>query len=352
MTPQQRRAAIQRAMSKTLAKMDKLDRDGQAELFRLYQQAADDLIVRFGTLGVDQFGNAQLPIMLEYVNAVLQSLRLSQETIFESAIREGAEFGVEPVASAMVTPRPIPPTAATSAVTAVLEQKQQGGLALSDRLWRVDRGASEVLSREIAAAVARGDSASRAARDYVRRGEAIPSDVAGDARLAGLRNIGEIVNQSIVADDDSALANAKRVFRTEINRAQTLAYVEAHEGIPDVVGYKYNLGANHTVRDICDMHARVNLYGLGSGVYPKAAIKRLYPAHPNTQSFITVVFADDVESKDRVKDKSRVDWLSQQSDNLQNAVLGKKKANYLREGKLKDNMIETPFRVLKKRLAA
>lgn len=100
----------------------------------------------------------------------------------------------------------------------------------------------------------------------------------------------------------------------------------------------------------CDMHASVNRYGLGAGVYPPG--KSPWPAHPNTLSFEVAVFADEVTSADRAGEEDRVAWLLRQPGSVQQSVLAsQKKRAALLHGLLREHEIATPWNVLKPRLA-
>jgi hypothetical protein len=97
------------------------------------------------------------------------------------------------------------------------------------------------------------------------------------------------------------------------------------------------------------LHAKANLYGLGKGVYPKKVIQRLYPAHPQTKSYVTAVWDDEVTKQDKIRDKNRIGWLKGQSQKTQDAILGKKKGQWLREGKLTERTINSKVSILIKR---
>jgi len=96
------------------------------------------------------------------------------------------------------------------------------------------------------------------------------------------------------------------------------------------------------------MHASVNRYGLGRGVYPKG--KTPWPAHPNTLSFTEVVFEDEVTDEDTAGKEDRIAWLKKQPATVQWSVLNsRKKRAALVKDLLKENQIGTPWKVLKKR---
>jgi hypothetical protein len=95
----------------------------------------------------------------------------------------------------------------------------------------------------------------------------------------------------------SALSHARRIFRTELNRAHGTAYQNSIEHTPGVVGTCFLLSPAPPKPDICDLHAAANLHGLGAGVYPPG--QNPWPAHPNTLSYVVAVFAEDVSDADK-----------------------------------------------------
>ena len=72
---------------------------------------------------------------------------------------------------------------------------------------------------------------------------------------------------------------ANRIARTEIARAQNVQI--ARELLADdQIGFvQIRLSSKHPKPDICDLHAKLDAYGLGPGVYPKAEAP-LPPYHP------------------------------------------------------------------------
>ena len=102
----------------------------------------------------------------------------------------------------------------------------------------------------------------------------------------------------LLTGNGGAMDNAMRVFRTEINRAHGEAYMAGGEGKPYFGGWRYLLSPQHPEPDICDLLATQNLHGLGQGVYPDRE-RCPWPAHPNTLSFVVMVFDEDVSDADR-----------------------------------------------------
>ena len=133
-------------------------------------------------------------------------------------------------------------------------------------------------------------------------------------------------------------------MRTEMNRAFTESFVEAAFQHDDVAAVKFNLSPAHPRPDICDVYAHANLHGLGGGVYPKGA--HPYPAHPQTLSYLTVVFVDEITAADRAGKQTLSDWLRTQPPDMQQQILGVAKADAFRAGQLADADLLRPWKAL------
>lgn len=73
---------------------------------------------------------------------------------------------------------------------------------------------------------------------------------------------------------------ANRIARTEIARAQN-TQIARELLADDQIGFvQIRLSSKHPRPDICDLHAKLDAYGLGPGVYPKAEAP-LPPFHPH-----------------------------------------------------------------------
>lgn len=82
------------------------------------------------------------------------------------------------------------------------------------------------------------------------------------------------------ATEEKARYHANRILRTEAARAWGQGFHKECMDDPDVVGWKWSTSSAHKVFDICDFHARADLYRMGPGVYPKDRHPS-YPAHPH-----------------------------------------------------------------------
>lgn len=72
---------------------------------------------------------------------------------------------------------------------------------------------------------------------------------------------------------------ANRIAQTELHRAfaRRRSAELMDDSALDVV--QIRMSASHPIVDVCDLHARANLWGLGAGLYPKASAPRP-PYHP------------------------------------------------------------------------
>jgi hypothetical protein len=151
----------------------------------------------------------------------------------------------------------------------------------------------------------------------------------------------------LLRNQGNPLAAANRLMTTEINRAYTEAFVAGLSANDEVAGVRFLLSPRHPRVDVCDMHAGVNLHGLGPGVYPLG--QHPYPAHPQTLSYLEAVFGDEITDEDRAGKQTRSEWLRGQTRGVQDAILGKRKGNAWRAGKVPEFGLRTPWRVLRER---
>jgi hypothetical protein len=222
------------------------------------------------------------------------------------------------------------------------------GLQLSDRLWRVNQHTLRTIDETIRGGVLRGTSARHAAEDLLARAQTVPADLIAQANAANAGTLGKQVDSALMTGEGNPMRNALRVMRTEINRAHTEAFVASAFEHPDVAAVKFNLSPLHPRPDVCDLHAAANLHGLGPGVYPQG--QHPYPAHPETLSYLTVVFVDEITDADRAGKQSPLGWLRAQPAATQSAVIGKHKAQALRAGQLLESEWDAPWRQVRDRL--
>lgn len=350
MTPE--KATIKRSTRQAQAALRSLDKAGREALARAYQVAAADLRVQIETAGggAGQVRIAQLRELLDQVEARLVTLARDGREIVAEGIAKAAQYGAAGVSGGLEAGvgNAAAMRVAEEAVRFVQHFVAADGLQLSDRLWRIDRGARDAVVNAVERAVIQGQGAADAMRDFLSRGVAVPADVTAKAGEAQVGRIARAAEQALVSKEGAA-ANAMRVFRTEINRAHGEAYMAGGEDKPWFGGWRFQLSPQHPEHDICDLLAEQNLYGLGRGVYPSRE-KCPWPAHPNTISFITMVFKDEITAEDRAGKESPMEALGRLPAEVRKGVLGVGKAEVFDQGKLRQGMIRAPLRAVRRRI--
>jgi hypothetical protein len=343
-----RKAAIKRASARARAGMSRFDAQTLGDLTRIYRQAVADLQGQVNGYASSD-GTVRLEVLqdlLAQANARLSQLEAARNSLLNQGLDQAAQIGIEPWIPHAGEMAASLTNIADDAVRFVNHFVGEDGLQLSDRIWRIDNNARRVVSEAIQSAVIQGHSASKAAQEFLSRGVAVPRDVADKLSAAGAQGIGKNLADGLLRTEGNPYDAALRVFRTELNRAHGEAYQAAAFAHPDTIGTRFLLSPRHPRHDICDLHAHANVYGLGPGVYPEG--KNPWPAHPNTLSYVEVVFADEVTPEDKAGKESRLEWIGQQPAAVQASVLGgQKKAGAFRAGILRENEIATPWRVLK-----
>lgn len=335
--------AIREAIAKVSAiarqQVERLDSDTADKLLAIYRDAANSLRAEIAFYA-DDAGNLRMDVLrelLQQVDATMDSLRLAQRELLRGTLRTSAALG-----AGVWTSGESVTLLADSALRFVENFVAADGLKLSERLWRVESGAVQRIAETLRRNVVMGRDASRAAAEFLARGEEVPLEIKATINLQRASNLFSAVD---IGDDDPAYANALRVFRTELNRAHGEAYQAGAGSHPDVVGMRFTLSPNHPRVDICDYYASANLYGLGPGVYPVGQAP--WPAHPNTQSYLTAVFRDEVSATDQASKQDPLAWFRGLPEERQAAILGTPKAAALRAGVLNENDITTPWRDLR-----
>lgn len=355
-------AAIRRATRQAQNEMVRLDGAALDELVALYQRAAEDIRAAIGAAAAAGGGQrvqlAHLRALLAQVDGVLEQLGQARTAVIDGAIAQAAELGVRPLTGPglAATGRSALPVldgaAALQAVDAAVNFtrtfRAADGLSLSDRLWRVDRGAREAVQRTIEQAVVQGWGADKAAAELLYRGQPVP---AATVAAQGAADVRQVVRAADVLVDEASgpLAGTLRVMRTEINRAHGEAYMAGAAQAPGFVGFRFLLSPRHPRPDICDLLARQNLHGLGAGVYPTREATP-WPAHPNTLSFVVAVFDEEVTSTDRAGRETSVQALQRLAPEIRAGVLGPTKAGYFDQGLLSRGMIRSKVGSVRERL--
>jgi hypothetical protein len=346
--PPDKQADIKRATARAQRDMDALDAAVTMDLLAIYRRAARDIeadiLAAAGAGAVVRLEALQQ--LLAQVNGRLSALETARNSLLNTNLDAAARLGVQPFAGVGIDTARIAGEAADAVQSLVAADKLQ----LSDRIWRIDRGAREQVARAIESAVIQGHSADQAVREFLGRGQAVPAELAAKVGAAAPGGLARATGAALLRDEDNAYFKAERVFRTELNRAHGLAYEAGAAQTPGAIGLQFLLSPAHPRPDQCDLHASANLYGLGRGIYPFG--RSPWPAHPNTLSYQVIVFEDEVTDADREGRESALDWLGAQDAATQTSVLGgRAKRAALVAGVLKESDIRVPWQELKARYA-
>jgi hypothetical protein len=354
------RAAIKRASQQARNAMQQLDAQTVEQLKVMYADAAERVRAAIAAKvdSSDMVPVNHLRDLLRQIEDVIDNLADQRDALMVQGMESAAALGVRPytlqgVAATGAAGQATITSAAAMKINQAAVQFVQSftaadGLTLSDRMWRLDQGAKEALSRAIGQAVVSGWDASRAAAQFMYGGEPVPLDV--KARLGGAKLNSLMRTADLLTDSAGEVWKAERVLRTEINRAHGTAYMQGAEKTPGFVGFRFLLSPRHPKPDICDLLASQNLYGLGEGVYPDAKTCP-WPAHPNTLSFVEMVFDFEVTDADRAGKETVTDAMGRMSVGVREGILGVEKASLYDAGQVKPWMFRSPLRAVKERLA-
>lgn len=340
----EREQKIKAATQEAHDKIGYLDEKVAGQLLDLYKKARDDIEadIRKAADQDGQIDPRNLQDLQKQINIRLDSLTTVRDAYLLKTLNHAAELGLSPWRGILLEDFLV--NLADEAVSFTIHFHAADGLQLSDRLWRLDTGAIEAIGSQIRQSIAQGLDISRSVREFLAKGETVPAEVLDRLKGIGADAVAKKAGAELLTDESGAYWKAKRVFRTELNRAHGSAYIAAVRNYPDSAGLKFLLSPNHPRPDICDFYSRANLYGLGPGVYPFDLSP--WPAHPNTLSFVVVVFRSEVLPEHATPDNP-IEWMKAQSPEWQDSVLGKKKAALLRSGDLGADEITTPLRWLR-----
>lgn len=332
-------AVIRRATNSAHRAIDAMDARILGELTTLYREAAADIRERIRlSAGADnQVSLAELRNVLGQVDGILGRLDRIRNDMTDDAIREAAQLGVAPFDPLAASQLRVSTLAlmrvSEDAIRFVRTFVAQDGLQLSDRIWQVSR-AKEAVVRSIERAIILGSSAEDTVRDLLAQNALPGRELLRKASSATPGAIGDSVEEVMTG----AAAQARRLVRTELNRAHGEAYMMAGKDHPDFAGWKFLLSPAHPAPDICDLLSEQNLYGLGNGVYPTREATP-WPAHPNTLSYIEIVFRDEITDEDRAGKETPMQALERLSPERQEGILGVYKYGVFRDGNLTQGMI-------------
>lgn len=344
-------AAIKRASIAANNAVEALDLQAMGDVEELYRQAAADIAERIAAhAGADSNVSLQeLQSVLAQVQGRLRELGQARDQLLQTGLEKAADLGVKPFAGETVIGAAASMRVSNEALNFVRNFVAEDGLQLSDRIWRLDRGARDVVVNAIEQAVIQGHGAAQAAREFLNRGQAVPIDVSQKLNAGNAAAIGKVTTRQLLTGTGNPMDNAMRLFRTEINRAHGEAYMKGGEDHPDFGGWRYLLSPAHPKPDICDLLSSQNVHGLGPGVYPTRAATP-WPAHPNTLSFIVIVFKDEISSADRAGKETSMQALARLTPAQRVGVLGQNKTEVFNDGKLTKGMIRAPWKSVRKRI--
>lgn len=126
---------------------------------------------------------------------------------------------------------------------------------------------------------------------------------------------------------------AERIARTEGARAWYDAFTAKYDEDESVAAYRWKLGSRHPHYDICDLYAEADLYGLGTGVFPKDKAPQL-PAHPHCLCHYSPVYKSELEGRterDNIQ-KGGAEYIKKLTQTQKEKLLGVKGSlAYLRD---------------------
>lgn len=341
-------ATIRRATFQAQADMNQLDADSLDALQQIYEKAAADIRARIASYAGSDGNIAlnQLQDLLQSVNAQLRALSIARDNLLTNNMSAAAALGTTPYQDSLGS-------ASTTqinhnALSFVRSFVAADGLQLSDRLWRIDRHARDVVTNAIEMAVIQGHGALQSARELLARGQQVPGDIVAKMNAANATALGKTTTDHLTGSG-GPMDNAMRLMRTELNRAHGEAYINATLSHPDAVGIRFKLSPNHPKHDICDLHATANLYGLGKGVYPDRQ-SCPWPAHPNTLSYVEPVFSDEVTPADKAGKETPMQALERLPPEQRKGVLGAHKNQVYKDENLTQGMIKSTWAAVRRRV--
>lgn len=125
-----------------------------------------------------------------------------------------------------------------------------------------------------------------------------------------------------VAMQEKSRYYAERIARTELARAWADGFYAKALANENVIAFKWRLSGAHKFYDICDFHAKSNLYGLGPGIYPFNAVPPL-PAHPHCTCMLVAVYDGELDGikPDKDIEKAGKKYLNSLTDDERNGLL-------------------------------
>lgn len=133
-------------------------------------------------------------------------------------------------------------------------------------------------------------------------------------------NIKVMEKAAWVAVQEKSRYHADRIATTEMSRAWSDGFFAKHDHDPRVIGYKWRLSSKHPRFDICDFHAKANLYGMGPGCYPKNKVPP-HPAHPYCHCNLQPIYKGEAIPGEFDADSGK-EWLQKLSPDKRQQLLG------------------------------
>lgn len=115
---------------------------------------------------------------------------------------------------------------------------------------------------------------------------------------------------------------------TQAANVVDLDYIEEYQNSRLVAGYKWHLAQSCNTTDICHMYAKVDMFSLGAGVFPKNLIPIL-PVHADCQCYLSTLTVYDIDTD---KQRQQIDlvgnvWLGSLPEQEQQKLFSK--ADYI-----------------------
>ena len=126
-----------------------------------------------------------------------------------------------------------------------------------------------------------------------------------------------------VAVQEKSRYVAERIARTESARAWADGFIARYETDDTVAAYRWEVSSAHPCTDVCDMYANADLWGLGTGIYPKDQCPTL-PAHPHCLCYLSPIYEGEVDLNEQqdLREEGGNHWLQKQSKDVQRQLLG------------------------------
>lgn len=280
---------------------DKIGQDLSAEIERLAGEAMTATLADLakGMAPRDAVAAAMRPFAGEFEALLAQSFSALLQRSIGSAEVRAMPVGAVPLSSRLYTHQ----QQTSAEVEAVIRTHAQGihqarVLALQlydgyDPKGAVDRpleGRARAELPKALQALTKDAETRKSLETLIKRGQAQAARIKSPALRAGYTEAfdawaagkGEdaLRRKMEVALKEKTRYMANRIAQTELARAhqaQVGAELMADEGVEVV---QVLLNPAHPLRDICDLHAKANLFGLGAGNYPKAQAPQP-PFHPH-----------------------------------------------------------------------